>query len=223
MHLKKQFFILTIISLAFLLGCAGREFAPKKGVWYYPTELVQADQAVKNAKAANKDAKCPVEFGEAKGMKKKAYETYLACNDAEAKEMAQKATKMANALCPAKPKKPEKVIDKMSLQVNFDLNKSDIRESEKKELKKAIDFVNKYPKHDIKIAGHTCDIGSAAYNQKLSERRAEAVKKYLMEVGKIDGKRMTAVGYGKTKPAYSNKTAAGKAKNRRVEILIMGD
>ncbi len=218
--LKRLFIVITIFSLMFLIGCAGMEFAPKKGIWYYPNELAGAERAVDNAQKAGKDKQCPVEFANAKNMKDKAYETYWACKTKEAIEMAKDATKKANVLCPAKPE--GKVIDRFTLTINFDFDKSTIRKSDMAQLKKAIAFIKKYPGAKIKLEGHTDSIGTEQYNQGLSEKRAEATMKYLIEKGGIEGSRISTIGYGESKPTASNKTRSGRAKNRKVEILIMG-
>lgn len=73
----------------------------------------------------------------------------------------------------------------------------------------------------IEVAGHTDNRGAAALNQALSERRAAAVKRYLVEQG-VDGSKINAVGYGFSRPIADNNTAAGRAQNRRVEITIQG-
>ena len=72
----------------------------------------------------------------------------------------------------------------------------------------------------IEIDGHTDTDGVDAANLKLSQGRADAVMKYLVEKGKIDASRLTAVGYGETRPIDTNSTTAGKANNRRVEFVI---
>jgi outer membrane protein OmpA-like peptidoglycan-associated protein len=224
--LKRLFVLVSIFSLVFLIGCAGMEFAPKKGIWYYPKELPDAEKAVNNAQQSGKDKQCPAEFAEAKNLKDNAYETYWSCRTKEAIEMAKDASKKANALCPAKPKPAaaaEKVLDRFTLTINFDFNKSDIRKADMAQLKKAIDFVKKYPGAKIKLEGHTDSIGSDQYNQALSERRADATMKYLIDKGNITASRMSTVGYGESRPVDTNKTAAGRAKNRRVEILILAD
>jgi outer membrane protein OmpA-like peptidoglycan-associated protein len=215
--------LIPVLSLIFLIGCAGREFAPKYAVWYYPPELVQADRAIMAAKKAGKQKTCPVEFKEAKDMKKKAYEVYLACNTKEGIALARKATKMAKALCPAHPKKPVKVIDKMTIMINFDFDRVSIRDEDGNELKKGLKFIKKYPKAKIKLAGHTDSVGTDEYNRGLSERRAVSAKRYFIDEGKIEAKRMSAIGYGESKPAASNRTNEGRAQNRRVEILILSD
>lgn len=73
----------------------------------------------------------------------------------------------------------------------------------------------------IIAVGHTDSIGSDAYNQKLSIRRAEAVKSYLVGKG-VDAKRVYTEGKGEKQPVATNKTAAGRAQNRRVEIEVVG-
>jgi OmpA-OmpF porin, OOP family len=229
----KRFVILgTLFSFLFLIGCAGMEFAPKKGIWYYPEELPQAEKAVENAMIAGKDKECPAEFNEAKNLKDEAYETYWSCRTEKGIEMAKNATKKANALCPAKAKlesrpaevKPApKVIDRFTLTINFDFNKTNILKSDAAQLKKAIEFIKKYPGSKIKLEGHTDSIGSEKYNQKLSEKRAEATKGYLVTKGGIETSRISTAGYGESRPIASNKTSKDRAKNRRVEILILPD
>jgi len=121
------------------------------------------------------------------------------------------------------PPPPPKVIDKITLMIHFDIDKSDIRKSDEAELKRGIDFVKKYPGSKVRVEGHTDSVGTDKYNQKLSERRAEAVKNYLVQEGAVDASKITSVGHGETRPVASNETKQGKAQNRRVEILILSD
>jgi outer membrane protein OmpA-like peptidoglycan-associated protein len=76
-----------------------------------------------------------------------------------------------------------------------------------------------YPKASFTIEGHTDSVGSERSNQILSERRANAVRDYLIANG-ISDDRLTAVGYGETRPIDSNKTRSGRANNRRVEVKL---
>jgi OOP family OmpA-OmpF porin len=127
------------------------------------------------------------------------------------------ATRQAKA-----PPSPQ-VIDKMTLQVFFDLNKNILTEADLKELPKAVDFVKKYPGAKIRLDGYTDSTGTDAYNMKLSERRATAVKDYLIKEAGVDGTKITSVGHGAADPVADNKTPEGRAKNRRVEISILSD
>jgi OOP family OmpA-OmpF porin len=124
---------------------------------------------------------------------------------------------------PPPPPPASKVIDRLTVRVNFDTNKAVIRKADTAELQKAIDFVKKYPGFSISVEGHTDNVGKDKYNQALSERRAAAVKKYLVEHGAANADKIKPTGYGKTRPIADNKTAEGKFKNRRVEILILSE
>ncbi len=80
-------------------------------------------------------------------------------------------------------------------------------------------LLKQYPNAKFSIEGHTDSDGSDAFNQKLSQERADVVRNALIERG-IKAANLTAVGYGESKPIASNKTAAGKAKNRRTEVVL---
>lgn len=86
-------------------------------------------------------------------------------------------------------------------------------------LDKLVKFLNEYPKRHVKIEGHTDNVGSAEYNQELSLKRANSVKHYLTEQG-IDSQRLSTEGIGMGQPVATNDTAAGRQRNRRVEIII---
>jgi OmpA-OmpF porin, OOP family len=125
---------------------------------------------------------------------------------------------------PPPPPAPErKVIDRLTLHVNFDFNKSVIRKADIPDLEKAVAFVKKYPDSKVSLEGYTDSIGSEKYNLKLSQRRADAVKEYLVKNGHEKADRITAVGKGKADPIADNKTEKGRFENRRVEVLIIGD
>jgi len=73
----------------------------------------------------------------------------------------------------------------------------------------------------VEVQGHTDSDGSASYNRKLSDSRANSVRKYLVDAG-IDGERLQAKGYGEDTPIDTNATSEGKERNRRVEFKIIG-
>ncbi|HEX4440072.1 MAG TPA: OmpA family protein [Thermoanaerobaculia bacterium] len=117
--------------------------------------------------------------------------------------------------------KPAAPIDRMTLHVNFDTNKYEIRKADLAEMKKAAAFVRKYDGATISIQGYTDSTGTPRYNQGLSERRADAVRRYLVENGAAADDKITSEGHGESNPIASNKTVKGRAQNRRVEVLIL--
>ena len=121
-----------------------------------------------------------------------------------------------------KEEKKEFTIDleKLSKQSLFEFNSDKIAEDNYAGLNVVADFLKETPNVTVKVEGHTDNIGSQEYNQKLSERRAKSVANYLIKAG-IDKKRISTVGYGETVPVATNKTSAGRDLNRRVEILIL--
>lgn len=109
---------------------------------------------------------------------------------------------------------------KLTLHINFDTNKSDIRPDFSAEVAKAAAFIK--ANSDIPyvlLSGHTDSQGAEAYNQKLSERRAEAVREELIRNHGIDGSKIRARGYGESQPVADNSTPEGRYENRRVEVL----
>ena len=124
---------------------------------------------------------------------------------------------------PPPPPPAVKVIDRLTVHVNFDTDKSILRKADIADLQKAVAFVKKYPGYNISVEGHTDSVGKDKYNQALSERRAAAVKKYLVENGAAHPDKIKPVGYGETRPIADNKTAEGRFQNRRVEILILSE
>ena len=104
--------------------------------------------------------------------------------------------------------------------VFFDTGKSTLRPESFKELNELADFLLHKKSVEIEIAGHTDDVGEDAANLKLSQDRADAVKAYLAKKG-VKAERVTAKGYGETKPIASNATPEGKQKNRRTEVHLL--
>ncbi len=104
--------------------------------------------------------------------------------------------------------------------VTFEFNKARLRPDAQTILTWVVGIMQKYPDMQVELAGYTDSIGGVAYNQKLSERRAVAVKEYLVEKG-IDAGRIQAKGYGKENPVASNDTDEGRERNRRVELHIL--
>ena len=113
--------------------------------------------------------------------------------------------------------------EEIRIDVKFATNKSDITEEYVGEVERVAKFLRKYASVKAEIAGHTDSVGSDAYNQKLSQRRADAVKAMLVDRFGIDASRLSAVGYGELKPIASNDTVEGRAQNRRVVAVMQAE
>ena len=224
----------VLLSVGFLGGC---------GV---PRELTAADQAIAAARQAGKDKDCPELFAVAERLKNEAFAVCTPCDTAKAIALANESLARASALCPPKPVPPPppvvkappppppapapppppvvapKVIDRLTLHVNFAFNKATFAKADDADVEKALEFLKKYPTARFALEGHTDNVGGDTYNQALSEKRAAAVKERLVKRG-IDPARIQTAGFGETRPVADNATAKGRAENRRVEVLILSE
>jgi outer membrane protein OmpA-like peptidoglycan-associated protein len=193
---------------------------PNKAI-AYPPEFDQTDQAIMKAEQSPGAKSCPDKLDQAKEMAKQGVETYWSCNTAGGLAMLAQARKLAQEAesCQVAKAAPKEVV--VLKGVNFAFNSAELTPESKKILDedRTVARLKGEPNMRVEVAGHTDSIGSDAYNQKLSERRAQAVVDYLVSTG-VDPKRLKAVGYGKTKPIASNATEAGRAENRRVELQV---
>ena len=103
--------------------------------------------------------------------------------------------------------------------VLFGTARSDMRSGATGHLDRLVDFLNRYPDRTVRIEGYTDSVGSADYNQELSQRRADSVRGYLRGQG-IDAARLSTAGMGESNPVASNDSASGRQQNRRVEVII---
>ena len=106
--------------------------------------------------------------------------------------------------------------------VLFDFSKFTLRPPTREKLAKISGIILAHPGLKLEVEGHTDDVGSDEFNQKLSEQRSDAVRTYLMEQG-LNGDLITSVGFGKTVPSVPNTNAANRQKNRRVEMVVSGE
>ncbi|MEO8569216.1 MAG: OmpA family protein [Ginsengibacter sp.] len=110
-------------------------------------------------------------------------------------------------------------INKAAQNIFFATGSAKLLAKSFKSLKDVAQIMTDNPSYKIDVDGHTDNTGSNELNQKLSDSRANSVKQYLVENG-VDESRIVATGYGEDKPIEDNKTAAGRAKNRRVEMRL---
>jgi outer membrane protein OmpA-like peptidoglycan-associated protein len=127
---------------------------------------------------------------------------------------------VANQGCPEVSEEVIKSLNNYGKTVLFNSGKSTFKKETYPVLQSITSILKEYPYSKFMIEGHTDSDGSNALNQTLSENRAAAVKNYLIENG-VAADRLQSTGYGETKPIASNKTAKGKAMNRRVEISLI--
>ncbi len=121
---------------------------------------------------------------------------------------------------PPAPEPEPAVPVRVELDVKFDFDKSKVKEESYGDIKSLADFMSQYPATSTTVEGHTDSVGTDAYNQKLSERRANAVREVLVNQYGVGGERVNAVGYGESRPVADNATSEGRAINRRVEAEV---
>lgn len=132
------------------------------------------------------------------------------------KVFLKKAEKVAAPAPPAPPIEERKCFT-VELKVEFEFDKAVVRQQYYKTLTDFADFMRSYPDYKVNLEGHTCNLGSDAYNMKLGQRRAESVRAFILKHFKdIDPARLTAISYGEAKPLNGNSTKADREHNRRV-------
>ena len=126
---------------------------------------------------------------------------------------------VANNGCPEVTEEVIKTLNDYAKTILFDTNKATFKEQTYPVLQAMVAILKQYPTSKFSLEGHTDSDGKDAANLTLSDNRAGAVKAYLIESG-IETGRLTSIGYGESKPLATNKTKAGKAQNRRVEVKL---
>ncbi|MFM2284028.1 MAG: hypothetical protein RL222_1532, partial [Bacteroidota bacterium] len=126
----------------------------------------------------------------------------------------------SNKGCPELKEEVKKKLAFAAKNIMFETGKAVIKPSSYKILDEVASILNEFSYYDVNIDGHTDNVGDDAFNLKLSQERAAAAMAYLTKKG-VSASRMVATGYGETKPQADNKTAAGRAANRRVEFNLI--
>ena len=127
---------------------------------------------------------------------------------------------VANNGCPEVTETVQATLNAYAKTILFDTGKSTIKAQSEAVLGDIINILKEYPTAKFTVEGHTDSVGSETLNQRLSDSRANSVKEYLVQNG-IDAFRLSSLGYGEARPIDSNKTRAGRANNRRVEINLV--
>src|SRR6202041_3525574 len=177
----------------------------------------QADAA---ALAAQQQAQAAQQQADAAAQREKAAQEAAARSEAEKQALRAALLDQFNRVLPTTD-------TPRGLQVNmadvlFAFGKYELQPSAREALAKFSGIVLAHPGLHLSVEGYTDSVGSDAFNQTLSEQRANAVRDYLIQQG-LDPNSITAPGFGKSNPVASNDTAAGRQQNRRVEIIISGE
>ncbi|WP_185267871.1 OmpA family protein [Halopseudomonas xiamenensis] len=125
----------------------------------------------------------------------------------------------APAPAPAPEPAPEMQSVRVELDVKFDFDRDTIRPEFRQDIQSLAEFMKTYPSVTTTVEGHTDSVGTDAYNQNLSERRANSVREALIAEG-VESSRVNAVGHGESRPIADNATDDGRAMNRRVEAEV---
>ncbi|CDM41513.1 MULTISPECIES: OmpA family protein [Ectopseudomonas] len=141
---------------------------------------------------------------------------YCWVHGAEAQQVAVVEEVVVEEVAVAEPAEAVRV----ELDVKFDFDKAQVKQESYGDIKALADFMKQYPQTSTVVEGHTDSVGSDAYNQGLSERRASAVRDVLVNQYGVESGRVQAVGYGESRPVADNATADGRAINRRVEAEV---
>jgi outer membrane protein OmpA-like peptidoglycan-associated protein len=104
--------------------------------------------------------------------------------------------------------------------LTFDSGKAEIKQQDFDLLAKVEKAIDVFPRSELVIEGHTDSYGGDEFNQRLSQERAESVQKYMINAMRLPSYRLIATGYGETNPVANNETESGRARNRRIDIVI---
>jgi outer membrane protein OmpA-like peptidoglycan-associated protein len=139
------------------------------------------------------------------------------------RRMDKQAAEIKNSIPSAEViREGEGIIVKFDSGILFDFDSSTLKDAAKDNIKTLANSLNEYPGTDVKVIGHTDNKGTEAYNRSLSDRRAAAVKAFAVAQG-VPTTRLVTVGKGFSEPIADNTTEAGRAANRRVEIVIVAN
>ncbi|MRR58772.1 MAG: OmpA family protein [Deltaproteobacteria bacterium] len=226
--MKNKLFLpgLMIMVLFLATSCATYHFGVLDRALQVPDDFGQTEAAIAQAEQSPGAKYCPEKIAKAKELAKQGAEVYWACDNVGSSRLlaqARQLAKEAEACGPAatvQPVEEQPVQVCITLNVQFDIDKYDVKAQYRDDIARVADFMKKYPASTAVIEGHTDDVGTEEYNMTLSQRRAESVMKYLVDNFGIEQSRLSAKGYGKTRPVSDNTTTEGRIKNRRIEAVI---
>ena len=241
--MKNRFFLagqmMVILFLCSSCAMYTQHFGVENRAATVPDDFGETEVAIAHAEQSQGARYCPEKIAKAKELAKEGAEVYWTCHNTESSRLLAEARKLAKEAegcgpaagaptaqeaplepIPAAEPSPEQMKYCVSLDIEFDINKAAIRPQYHDEVAKVGDFMKKHPTTTAVIEGYTDEVGSDDYNMQLSQQRAESVVQSLVDNFGIDPSRLSAKGYGKTRPTADNSTDAGKQKNRRINAII---
>lgn len=187
-------------------------------------KLRTAEMAVASAGTRRDAVRLELRTAEADAAHKQAGVSAAAAAQAEGELEAAttRVSEMEKELAALNARKTERGLVITLGDVLFGVNQAELKPGSERNVQKIADFLQEYPERKALIEGFTDSTGTESYNQMLSERRAQAVRMFLIEQG-VSSDRIAARGYGESNPVASNATPATRQLNRRVEIVISED
>jgi len=117
---------------------------------------------------------------------------------------------------------PRSINSAFRLEIEFDPGRADIKKGYDADIRRVVAYLNDYPYTKCEIRGYTDNVGSDTGNRKLSQQRADSVRRYMIDKLGLSPERLTARGYGKADPIASNRTDKGRRLNRRIVAVVTG-
>lgn len=184
-------------------------------------DAVKAQQLIDAAEVKRKDILLSVKEQRIQESERelKEYRSRAAAAESKAKDLQKKAEKLAQENEGLSTRLTDKGLVLSMNNILFELNSDKILQGSERTLSRISDFLNENPENAITVSGHTDSTGDEAYNLMLSEQRAKAVKRALVQNG-VKESRVKTEGLGEAYPVASNDSRVGRQQNRRVEIVI---
>ena len=183
------------------------------------TARLQAEFALRQAEARRQQALDSQQQAQIAQQQAQAAQLSADAARSQAQETEMRARLLEEKIRDLQAKKTDRGLVVTLGDVLFDVGQATLNEGGIRNLQKVADFLRQYPQRTLQVEGFTDSTGNAAYNQGLSERRADAVRNELMHMG-VAASRISVRGYGESFPVASNNTPAGRQLNRRVEVVI---
>jgi len=181
----------------------------------------EADQQRASAEKARTEAQTALKLAQQRAAAAEVARQEAEAARQQAISAQSRAAKLEAQLAEMKARKTDRGMVLTLGDVLFDTGRAELKPGAMRTIEQLATFMRENPERTVEIEGYTDSIGSDAFNQDLSERRARAVRTALIDRG-IDTRRVSARGFGESNPVATNDTAAGRQQNRRVEVVISG-